>query len=114
VADERENPNTAPDEPALACALPHDVLAERRVAIEALLRARTAARLCPDGVELSFVFSEAIAQVLLEFIVYEQACCKSFTYLLCFAPPHNAVTLRLQAPEEQVKLLQDFYTHLLP
>ncbi len=92
---------------ALVCALPDGDRAQRRSEIQTLLQNRTAFTRHPDGVELRF--SEETARSLLDFILFERPCCKTFTYELRFAPPHNQITLRMRASAEQVEALQALY-----
>jgi hypothetical protein len=94
---------------AMLCTLPEGTLAERRLAIQAWLKSRTAVIRHPDGVELQWTFSEETARSLLEFVLFERICCKTFTYELSFPPPHDRVMLRMRAPLEQVETLQAFY-----
>jgi hypothetical protein len=98
-----------PDPMALICALPEGTLAERRLAIQALLKSRTAVIRHPYGVELQWTFSEEAARGLLDFVLFERTCCKTFTYELRFGPPHDRITLRMRASTEQVEALQAFY-----
>jgi hypothetical protein len=100
------------DAMALVCNLPQGVLAQRRVEIQTLLQNRTGFSLQPDGVELAFALSDETARSLLEFISFERACCKTFTYELAFAPPHDSVILRMKAPLHQVEALQALYSSL--
>ena len=95
---------------AIVCTLPEGALAQRRLEIQALLREteRPSVR-HPDGVELQWLFSEETARSLLDFILFERVCCKTFTYELSSSPPHDRVTLRLRAPAEQVEALQALY-----
>ncbi len=97
------------DPMALVCALPDGDRAQRRIEIQALLQKRTAFTLHADGVELVWCFTEEIASSLLEFVFFERTCCKSFSYELSFAPPHNQVALRMRASAEQVEALQALY-----
>jgi hypothetical protein len=97
------------DPMALSCTLPEGALAERRLAIQALFKSRTAVTRHPDGLELQWTFSEETARSLLEFVLFERICCKTLTYELNFQPPHDLVTLRMRAPTEQVETLQAFY-----
>jgi hypothetical protein len=60
-------------------------------------------------VELVWGLSEEIARSLLEFVLFERTCCKSFSYELGFVPPHNQVTLRMRASAEQVEALRALY-----
>jgi hypothetical protein len=93
------------DPMALVCTLPEGNRAQRRREIQTLLQNRTAlTRLC-DGVELEWEFSEESARSLLDFILFERTCCKTFTYELSFAPPHHRITLRMRASAEQVEAL---------
>jgi hypothetical protein len=98
---------------ALACSLPPNALPARRAEIQTLFKNRIGSTVQPDGVELTFAVSEEAIQTLLDFILFERRCCKTFTYELCFAPPHDAVTLRLTAPAEQVASLQALYRDLI-
>ena len=41
---------------------------------------RTALTHHPDGLELEWLFSEETARCLLDFILFERACCQTFTY----------------------------------
>jgi hypothetical protein len=97
------------DPMALVCALPEGDRAQRRSEIQTLLQNRTAFTRHPDGVELEWEFSEETARTLLDFILFERTCCKTFTYELGFAPPHDRITLRMRASAEQVEALQALY-----
>ncbi len=97
------------DPMALVCTLPDGDQAQRRSEIQALLQNRTALTRHPDGVELEWEFSEETARSLLDFILFERTCCKTFTYELGFAPPQNRITLRMRASAEQVEALQALY-----
>ena len=97
------------DPMALVCTLPEGVRPQRRIEIQALLESRTALTRHPDGVELEWRFSEETARSLLDFILFERSCCKTFTYELKFSPPHDRVTLRMRASTEQVDALQALY-----
>lgn len=94
---------------AFVCSLPEASLRQRRVEINALLESRTALTRHPDGVELEWMFSEETARTLLDFILFERTCCKTFTYELSFSPPHSSITLRLRASSQQVEALQALY-----
>ena len=94
---------------ALVCALPEGDRAQRRSEIQILLQNRTAFNRHPDGVELEWEFSEKTARSLLDFILFERSCCKTFTYELGSAPPHDRITLRMRASAEQVEALQALY-----
>jgi hypothetical protein len=96
-------------QPAMLCTLHSGALAERRLAIQELFKSRIAVTRHPDGFELQWTFSEETARSLLEFVLFERICCKTFTYELNFPPPHDLVTLRMRAPIEQVETLQAFY-----
>jgi hypothetical protein len=97
------------DPMGLVCALPEGDRAQRRSEIQILLQNRTALTRHADGVELEWGFSEETARGLLDFILFERRCCKTFTYELRFTPPHNQVTLRMRASAEQVEALQALY-----
>jgi hypothetical protein len=97
------------DPMALVCALPEGDRAQRRIEIQSLLQNRRALTPHPDGVEMEWDFSEDAARGLLDFILFERSCCETFTYELRFVPPHNTVTLRMRASEEQVEALQALY-----
>ena len=108
-SDREESFMEQSDPTALVCTLPDGDRAQRRTEIQALLQSRTALTRHPDGVELQWEFSEETASSLLDFILFERTCCKTFTYELSFAPPHNRVTLRMKASAEQVEALQALY-----
>ncbi len=93
----------------MVCTLPEGTLPQRRLEIQALLQSRTALTRHIDGVELEWTFSEETARTLLDFILFERICCKTFTYELSFPPPHDRIMLRLRVPEGQVEALQAFY-----
>ena len=93
----------------MLCTLPEGALAQRRIEIQELFKGRTAVTRHADGVELEWTFSEETARALLEFILFERACCQTFTYEIRSSPPHERITLRLRAPAEQVEALQAFY-----
>ena len=84
----------------IVCTLPEGDLPQRRIEIQALLQKRTASTPHPDGLELEWEFSEEAARSLLDFILFERTCCKTFTYELGFAPPQTRVTLRMRASAE--------------
>jgi hypothetical protein len=94
---------------ALVCTLPEGDRAQRRIEIQTLLQKRTKLTSHPDGVELEWAFSDETARSLLDFVLFERTCCKTFTYELGFAPPHEQVTLRMRASVEQVAALQALY-----
>jgi hypothetical protein len=96
-------------EKPIVCTLPEGALAQRRIEIHALFQTRTKLTHHPDGLELEWLFSEETARGLLDFILFERACCKTFTYELITAPPHDRIILRLRAPAEQVEALQALY-----
>ena len=96
-------------EKPIVCTLPEGALAQRRIEIHALFQTRTALTHHPDGLELEWLFSEETARGLLDFILFERACCQTFTYELHSSPPHERITLRLRAPAEQVEALQALY-----
>jgi hypothetical protein len=96
-------------EKPIVCTLPEGPLAQRRIEIHALFETRTALTHHPDGLELEWLFSDETARGLLDFILFERACCKSFTYELRSSPPHDRITLRLRAPAAQVEALQALY-----
>ncbi len=98
-----------PDPLAIVCSLPEENQSQRRLEIKRLLESSTASTRHPDGVELEWAFSEQTARSLLDFILFERTCCKTFTYELRFSPPQDRVTLRLRASPEQVEALQAFY-----
>jgi hypothetical protein len=98
-----------PDPLAMVCTLPEGTLSQRRLEIQALLESRIALTRHIDGVELQWAFSEETARSLLDFILFERACCKTFTYELRSSPPHDRIILRLRAPAEQVEALQALY-----
>jgi hypothetical protein len=96
-------------EKPIICRLPEGALAQRRIEIHALFESRTALTQHPDGLQLEWMFSEETARGLLDFILFERACCQTFTYELSSSPPHDRITLRLRAPAEQVEALQALY-----
>jgi hypothetical protein len=96
-------------EKPIVCTLPEGALAQRRIEIHALFQSRTVLTHHPDGLELEWLFSEQTARCLLDFILFERACCKTFSYELSSSPPHDRITLRLRAPAEQVEALQALY-----
>jgi hypothetical protein len=96
-------------EKPIVCTLPEGALAQRRIEIHALFQTRTSLIHHPDGLELEWMFSEETARGLLDFILFERACCQTFTYELRSSPPHDRIALRLRAPAEQVEALQALY-----
>jgi hypothetical protein len=96
-------------EKPIVCTLPEGALAQRRLEIHALFERRTALVRHSDGLELQWRFSDEPARCLLDFILFERACCQTFTYELSSSPPHERITLRLRAPAEQVEALQALY-----
>ncbi len=113
MKDELNLQDTEVNDPlGLVCILPENVRPERRAEIRAVFASRTRFTLQPDGVELEFSPSEENARALLDFILFERLCCKTFSYELSFAQPHTAVTLRLRAVAAQVEILQALYSSL--
>jgi hypothetical protein len=96
-------------EKPIVCTLPEGALAQRRIEIHALFQTRTSLIHHPDGLELEWMFSEETARGLLDFILFERACCQTFTYELRSSPQHDRIALRLRAPAEQVEALQALY-----
>jgi hypothetical protein len=93
----------------ILCTLPEGTLAQRRFEIHALFETRTRLTHQADGLELEWPFSEQTARALLDFILFERACCNAFAYELSTAPPHDRLLLRLRAPAEQVEALRELY-----
>ncbi len=92
----------------IVCTLPEGDLRQRRIEIQTLF-SQSALTRHPDGVELTWPFSEEIARSLLDFILFERSCCQTFTYELRSSPPHDTLNLRLRASPEQVDALQALY-----
>ena len=93
----------------MICTLPAPEFRQRRVEIQSYLDAAAAITRLPDGVELSFAPSPELAHSLIDFILFERACCRSLTYELRSEPDHSRLTLRLTAPAADVKSLHAMY-----
>jgi hypothetical protein len=105
--------NENDDSMALICTLPEGLQAGRRNEIQRTFESHTDFRIAADGVEIDFAASENTARTLLDFILFERLCCKSFSYEFGFGPPHSRVTLRVRAVGEQVATLQALYRSLV-
>lgn len=93
----------------MICTLPAPELRERRKEIQSYLDAAASIARLPDGVELSFAASPQLAHALIDFILFERACCRSLTYELRSGPDHSRLTLRLTAPAADVESLHAMY-----
>jgi hypothetical protein len=80
----------------IACALASDEQATRQVEVEALFTAVLAARELDDGYAFAFPGDAAQAAQLLNFIVFERACCPFFNFELAFEPGQGPIWLSLR------------------
>ncbi len=98
----------------LACTLPSPGLAARIGEVQALFDQAESIQARNDGVLFTFQNTEIIAHALMDFIRFEQQCCKTITYELRAEPPHTELALQLRAPADLVSSVQGFYMKTRP
>ena len=96
----------------LACTLPPTRRDARRADIGTLLERANDRRVEPDGVTLSFAWSDVLARTLLEFVLAERQCCPQMTYELRFPASDVAVELRVRSPAEHLLAVRTLYGEL--
>ncbi|MGH7647502.1 MAG: hypothetical protein ACREND_05255 [Gemmatimonadaceae bacterium] len=101
---------TTQDSLALACSLPADVRAARRVTAAAVVSRTRAVHQTETGVRLVFDGSSDTATMVVAFALAERECCSQFTYTIRFEPDGGLVELSMAAPDHLVAPLQHLYT----
>jgi hypothetical protein len=93
----------------IACSLTADELGQRNAELESLFAHATDAREYPDGYGFAFPAEPGEARTLLDFVLFERACCPFFTFSLAFPSPHTTVWLTVRGAEEAKSMLAATY-----
>ena len=87
----------------LACTLSEADLKVRSREVAELFAHAAAVEELPDGFTFAFPRSDTSARELLEFVVFERACCPFYSFGLRFPSPHDAIWLDVRGEREEVK-----------
>lgn len=98
-----------PSELPVACSLSTDDLRRRGDDLRALFAHAVAASEYPDGYGFAFPSEESEARALLDFVVFERACCPFFTFALTFPSPHDVILLQIRGNAEAKTIVTDLY-----
>lgn len=93
----------------IACSLTADELSQRGEELDTLFARAVDARERPDGYSFAFPAAPAEARTLLDFVLFERACCPFFTFSLAFPSPHTTVWLTVRGAEEAKSMLAAAY-----
>lgn len=91
----------------VACSLSEGDLRRRGEDIADLFVHAVAATEYPDGYGFAFPAEEGRTRQLLDFVVFERACCPFFTFALTFPSPHDVVWLQLRGGSEAKDMVTD-------
>lgn len=93
----------------VACSLSANDLRQRGDDIAEQFALAVAATEYPDGYGFAFPAQEGLTQQLLDFVIFERACCPFFTFALTFPSPHDVVWLQIRGrPEAKVMVTDQF------
>lgn len=87
----------------LACTLSDADLQVRSREVADLFAQATAVEELADGYAFAFPASDDWAHQLLDFVVFERACCPFYTFGLRFPSPHEAMWLDVRGERAEVK-----------
>ena len=93
----------------IACSLTSDELSQRGEELDVLFARAIDAREYPDGYGFAFPAESNEARALLDFVLFERACCPFFTFSLAFPSPHTTVWLTVRGAEEAKSMLATTY-----
>lgn len=99
---------SAPDTPALACTLNGSDMTQRMQDWAELVAAATSRETTPDGEQLEFPATAAMAARIGELCALEQACCPFFTFTVTFTA--GRLTLQVTAPDDARELVTALLT----
>ena len=91
----------------VACSLSADDLRQRGDDIADLFAVALAAAEYPDGYGFAFPAGESLTRRLLDFVVFERACCPFFTFALTFPSPHDVVWLQIRGAVQAKGVVTD-------
>lgn len=91
----------------VACILSAADLSQRKDDIAELFAHAVAATEYADGYGFAFPAEERQAWQLLDFVLFERACCPFFTFALTFPAPHNVVWLHIRGNAEAKDMMTD-------
>ena len=87
------------DEIPLACTLTDSEQVTRSEAVKELFKHVQQVNELADGYALCFQGSDTWANTLLQFIMFERACCHFFEFALVFEPQQGPIWLHIRGPE---------------
>ncbi len=87
----------------LACTLSEADLKVRSREVAELFAHAAAVEELPDGFAFAFPGSDEWAHQLLDFVVFERACCPFNSFGLRFSSPHDAIWLDVRGERAEVK-----------
>lgn len=87
----------------LACTLSDAALRVRAREVAELFAHATAVEELPDGYAFAFPGSDGWAHQLLDFIVFERACCPFYSFGLRSPSPHEVLWLDARGEQTEVK-----------
>lgn len=93
----------------IACSLTPDELGQRSAELESLFAHATDAREHSEGYSFAFPAEPSEARTLLDFVLFERACCPFFTFSLAFPSPHTTIWLTVRGAEETKSVLAATY-----
>jgi hypothetical protein len=97
---------------ALVCSVPASSRGERSLNVHAAISRAQSFHESASGVWFQFENADDIARSLLELVLAERNCCAQFSYSLTFGARHEAILLRVDAPEDLVEALKALYRGL--
>jgi hypothetical protein len=98
---------TGPLDIPIACSLSAADQRARGEEVAALFGHAVGMQELSDGYGFSFPAETSRAQDLLDFVVFERACCPFFTFDLTFPAPHEVVWLRVRGGEGVKDFVRD-------
>lgn len=91
----------------IACSLSTDELRQRGDDLAELFARAVAVCEYGDGYGFAFPAEESQTRQVLDFVLFERACCPFFTFALTFPSPHDVVWLQIRGAEEAKAMMTD-------
>lgn len=101
-----------PDE-GPACILPPLAMSRRRADLREVLATAVAVAESEQGFVIRFPATDEAARAVCDAVLTERACCARFRYVITLSPGDAAISLRIDARENDVGALKSFYAPLL-
>lgn len=95
------------DEVPLACTLSGSEQVTRAKEVNDLFKHVQQVNELADGYALRFPGTDTWANELMQFIIYERACCPFFTFALVFEPKQGSIWLHLRGAEGVKAIIED-------